>query len=160
MGALTKADILDANDRPLKKVDVPEWGGHVFIRIMGGDEKDEFEARQYEINASGVQKNFRSFRARLVSITVTDEAGNRLFDESDVPALGAKSAAALDRVMNAALRANAFGPRDVEDLTKNSLSAPSGVSGSGSPENSECPSARRRNGSTRGNSRSGKRSTR
>lgn len=130
MTCLTREQILGADDRPLTKVDVPEWGGHVFVRVMGGDERDEFEALQYQRNGASAKLNFRSFRARLVALTVTDESGNRLFDEGDVAALGQKSAAALDRVMSAASNANAFSAADVEDLTKNCESAPSDDSGS------------------------------
>ena len=41
---LTKDAILQAQDSKLEKLEVPEWGGHVFIKSMSGTERDNFEA--------------------------------------------------------------------------------------------------------------------
>ncbi len=145
---LSRDQILGASDLPTETVDVPEWGGQVIVRSMTGAERDRFELSLYSgngrVNGAGTngangadngagngagngtgngagngKVNAENIRARLVALTTIDEAGNRLFDDGDVEALGAKSAAALARVFTVAQRLNALSGSDVEELEKN-----------------------------------------
>lgn len=126
--ALSKADILSADDLPAETVKVPEWGGAVRVRSLTGAERDAFEASMFEGTGKKARMNSANLRARLVALCVVDEAGERLFADEDVEALGAKSAAALDRVFSAAQRLNGFTSADVEELEGNSESGPSAAS--------------------------------
>jgi hypothetical protein len=126
--SLSKTDILGADDLPKQEVSVPEWGGHVWVRTMTGTERDAFEAAL--LNGQNKATNLSNIRARMAVLTVCDDAGDRLFDDADMAALGKKSAAALDRVFAVAQELNHFGDKDVEDLAKNSGAALSGDSGS------------------------------
>lgn len=122
---LTKEKILSAQDSSLEKVDVLEWGGHVFIRTMSGTERDQFENESYNVTPAGpgkkptVTMNRENFRARLLVRCVADESGQSLFTRKDIEALGKKSAKALDRLYDVAQRVNGLTPEDVEELTKN-----------------------------------------
>lgn len=80
-----------------------------------------------------------NMRARLVALSVVDEAGQRVFTDDEVDLLGAKSGAALDRVFAAAQELNGLSGADVEALTKNSSAAPSGGSTSDLPLPSDTP---------------------
>lgn len=114
--SLTKETILAADDLPRQEVLVPEWGGSVWVRTMTAGERDAWEL-------SGMKGDtFRreNIRARLAVVTVTDEQGALLFGETDIDALGKKSAAALDRVMGVAMKLNGLSKDDVEDLVGNS----------------------------------------
>jgi hypothetical protein len=97
--ALTRDQILAANDMRLTEVEVPSWGGTVLVRTMTAGQKDAFEAQQQKLGP----KFAENVRARLVASVVCDAEGNLLFTEADVEALGKKSVAALDLVFNAAL---------------------------------------------------------
>ena len=119
--SLTKDQILRADDLPREQVDVPEWGGSVFVRTMTGAERDAFE--QSIVEDSG--RNLANLRARLAVLTVVDADGARLFADSDAMVLGGKSAAALSRVFNVAQRLNALTNSDVEELGKNSAAGQS-----------------------------------
>lgn len=123
---LTKEQILSADDLKREKVSVPEWGGHVWIRVMSGAERDGFEQGIVQ----GNRTNLTNIRAKLAALTVCDENGLRLFTDVDVIALGKKSAAALDRIFAAAQRLNGISGKDVEELEKNSGSGLSAASGS------------------------------
>lgn len=112
---LTRASILEANDRPMKEIAVPEWGGHVYIRMMSAGERDAFEGAQ-ESNPAP----YRDLRARLAVATVCDTDGELLFTPDDVPALTAKSGRALDRIFAAASKHNGLTKADVDELRKNS----------------------------------------
>lgn len=133
MTLLTKAGILAANDLKTEDVDVPEWGGAVRVRSFTGRERDAFEAAMVRGDGKERKVDLTNMRARLVGLTVIDEAGQRLFTDEEVDLLGAKSGAALDRVFAVAQKLNGLSGADVEELTKNSSGGPSAASTSGSP---------------------------
>ena len=83
---LTREQILQCDDLPKETVKVPEWGGEVQVRTMTGTDRDAFEA-----SLIGKEGRLENVRARLVSLAVCDESGNRLFGDADVAALGAKA---------------------------------------------------------------------
>ena len=114
---LTKEQILQAQDLPRETVPVPEWGGDVLVRTMTGAERDSWEAETVQEQAV----NRINLRARLCARCIVDEQGGRLFTDKDAEALGAKSAAALDRVFTVAARLNALSKADTEELEKNSV---------------------------------------
>lgn len=133
---LTRAEILAAPDLPRELVSVPEWGGSVYVRTMTGAERDALETEMFQADGTDVGVSLDSylanFRAKLVARCVVDEDGDRLFSDTDVVALGQKSAAALQRVVAVAQRLSAITPADVEALRKNS-DAPADASSSASP---------------------------
>lgn len=114
MSGLTRDAILAAPDRPLEAVEVPEWGGTVYVRTMGADERDAFEER-----LGDQAKGLRGMRALLAVLTLCDAEGARLFTEDDLPALSAKSAAVLDRIAETAMRLNGIGAKDERALAGN-----------------------------------------
>lgn len=113
---LSKQDILKADDSKTVELDVPEWGGKVLIGTMSGFARDQFEAAIIGKNG-GV--NSTNIRAKLAASTLMDNKGNLLFTDKDIAALGKKSAAALDRVFEAAQKLNRISESDVEELAKN-----------------------------------------
>lgn len=119
MAYLGKADILAAQDLQYEDVAVPEWGGTVRVRGLTGRERDAFEAGVASARGKDVKLNLQNVRARLVALSVVDADGARLFDERDIGALGEKSAQALERVFQAAMRLSGLTPTDVKDLTEN-----------------------------------------
>ena len=130
MALLTRDDILNASDLARERVEVPEWGGAVLVRALTGRERDAYESSIVHPNGRAMKYTLTNMRARLVSLSVIDEAGTRLFSDSDVELLGRKSAAALERVFEAAQRLSGLSAQDVDELVKNSESGPSDDSGS------------------------------
>jgi len=114
--ALTKDQILKAKDVKFVDVDVPEWGGVVFIKTLTGTERDAFEE---SIIRDG-KANLTNIRAKLCVRTIVNEKGERLFADNDIAVLGAKSAKALDRIFAAAQKLNGITAEDIEELEKNS----------------------------------------
>lgn len=117
MQLLTRDAILKSSDLPFDDVAVPEWGGVVRVRGMSGRERDALE--QQLVGADGKRRSVENFRARVVVMCAVDGEGKRLFTVNDVEALGAKSALALGRVFEAALRMSGLSPDDMADLEKN-----------------------------------------
>lgn len=122
---LDRGAILGASDLKFIEVKVPEWTNQesganmVRVRSITGTDRDEFEAVLLVERAEGKTGPPRNVRARLVSIAVVDEAGNKIFTPEDIETLGQKSAKALDRVYAAAAKLNAFSQADIEELEKN-----------------------------------------
>jgi hypothetical protein len=122
MAMLSRDAILAADDLEKELVSVPEWGGDVWVRCMTATERDEWEASVVTMDNKGQnpKADLRNIRAKLVVRCVIDEAGVRVFGEEDTVALGAKSAAALDRLYAVAARLSKISKEDEKELLGNS----------------------------------------
>jgi hypothetical protein len=114
-----KEKILAANDLARESVEVPEWGCTLYLRIMTGTERDALESESMASRGGDSAANMRNFRARLIARVACDEAGVRIFSDSEIEALGAKSGLVLDRLYAIASRINGYTKKDVEDIAKN-----------------------------------------
>jgi hypothetical protein len=134
MGSYLGRDaILAAASLKTEDVSVPEWGGSVLVRELRGRERDDWEASLAVQRGRTMVPDVANMRAKLVALSVIGEDGESLFTRTDVAALGELSAAALDRVFEVASRLSGLNPADVEEMAKNSGTAPSGGSTSGLP---------------------------
>lgn len=111
--------IIEMDDRQYDDVEVPEWGGKVRVRGMSGTQRDDYEASIITNNGADRKVNLRNARAKLVARCIVDEDGKTIFTTEDVPALGRKSAVALERVFDAARRLSGMTEGDVERLAEN-----------------------------------------
>jgi hypothetical protein len=108
--SLSKAKILAAKDVKLSEaVPVPEWGGDVYVRTISGTERDKFEEAYSE-------QKMKAFRVRFLVLTLADEAGDRLFGDADIDALGDKSSVVINRLFDKAWQHNAFTDSAVDAL--------------------------------------------
>jgi len=130
---LSKEQILGAQDLRFETVSVPEWGGEVRIRTMTGADRDAYEQSLFASRGPDEKSNLRNVRARIVAYSAVDEDGKRIFEESDIAALGEKSAAALERVYLACRRLSAITQEDIDELGKPSAPTPTGASTSSLP---------------------------
>lgn len=106
---LSKSQILGLNDIKTKEVEVPEWSGSVFVRMLSGFDRDAISEAQ--------DKGGKNFLTRFVSLVLCDESGEPMFtNEDDVKALGKKSNAALNRVFEAGWELNRLSPESVQEL--------------------------------------------
>lgn len=107
---LTRDSILAAQDLPVKKVPVPEWDGHVYVRTLTAAERDGFEVACL---------NGGPIRASLVVRCCVDKEGVRLFADEDATELSGKSCAAIDRIFEKAEELNKISADDVKELEGN-----------------------------------------
>ena len=113
--ALTKDQILAADDMGLLEVNVPEWNGSVFVRVMSVGERDSYE-NEWMVNKN---KGVDNFRSKFLQRVLCDEKGELLFKAEEIASLAKKSARAITRVWEAAMKHNALTDGDVEELAKN-----------------------------------------
>jgi hypothetical protein len=126
---LSRDQILSVNDLKPELVDVPEWGGSVWVRALTGLERDLIEEAMIAGRSGGeTQYNFRNLRAKTVAASIVDDDGLRMFAEEDVFLLGNKNVGALQRVFRVCQRLSGLSREDVEQITGNSEGASAGSS--------------------------------
>lgn len=113
--ALTAEQILAADDLGLLKVNVKEWGGEVFIRVMTVGELDAYQREWVGKRETGVE----NFRTKFLAKCLCDQAGQRLFTDEQIDKLAEKSAKVIGRLFDKAAAHNAITEQDVEELAKN-----------------------------------------
>lgn len=123
-------DIVGVNDAGVTPIDVPEWHGTVGIRVITGAEREQFQ-RAARAQQSGQDIDLRLL---LLSMTLCDQQGDRLFVGDRLATLGAKSGVVLERLCAEAIRINRLGEEAESDAGKPSTA--SGGTGSGSPRGS------------------------
>jgi hypothetical protein len=118
---LGRDDILAAPDIHPQRVEMPEWGGCVYVRGLTARERDAFESSIVSVDKNGERKvNARNVRARLVALGICDEGGQPVFTESDVNELGKKSALALERLFDTIRHLSGMTDDDFAELEGNS----------------------------------------
>lgn len=118
MAVLSRDAIKDAQDWKLEKVEVPEWGGDVYLKTLSGTERDMFEDGYAE-------QKMRNFRARFLALSLCDDKGERLYGDNEADELGGKSSVVLNRLFDKAWALNAFRTEDVDALGNGSPSVQS-----------------------------------
>lgn len=117
---LNRDMILKSTTLRTEEVSVPEWGGAVLVRELRGRERDEWEASLAVQRGRQMVPDVANMRAKLVARSVVDGAGEPVFTQQDVSALGELSAAALDRVFEVASKLSGLNEKDLEEMAGNS----------------------------------------
>ncbi len=139
MTGLTKEQILAVQDVQPVAVEIPEWGGTVYVRPMSAGERDRWEGdllERSEKRKEGVAKAVENLRAVFLSKCLCDQDGKLLFGPDDIEALSGKSYRAVDRAYEAAQSLNGLSEADVAELEKNSAGGRRDASSSGSASRS------------------------
>lgn len=111
--SLSVEQILQANDKSVRRVECPEWGGTCYVRTLTADERDAWEILQ--------SKGGKSVRATLVGVALCDENGDPLNPtEAEIKGLGQKASGPMDRLFDAIVALNKMRKSDIETLEKNS----------------------------------------
>ena len=131
MSAFLSKDALTAaaGKLPVERVDLPELGGHVYVRGMSGVERDNWERSLVVGKGRRRDYNLDNVRARLAARCICDEAGVRQFADDDADVLGKIRVDCLNRIFEVAQRLSGVSDQDVDELGKGSeLEAGSGSS--------------------------------
>jgi hypothetical protein len=127
---LDKQIIVQVKDQVLELVEVPEWGGAIYVRSITARERGLIEAGAAKYKETkGKDDSFaRTFSLKMVAQSICDETGARLFDDSEIELLAGKNAAVVARISDVAQRLSGFSKEDLEELEKNSGKAEAGDS--------------------------------
>lgn len=110
-------------------IEIPEWEGRFRVRQL---RLRDFSA----IKQLGGEQDEARQNALIVSLSLTDEHGNRIFDESDIDALMDAPVPVVLRIVRAANRLGNL-EQSIEDAKKNST--PSRSRPTGQPSRSGKP---------------------
>jgi hypothetical protein len=114
MAMLSAEQILAADDSAALRVEVPEWGGEVHIRVMSVGERDSYERLWIGRKDSGID----NFRTEYLARVLCDDRGNLLFSREQIDKLAAKSGAVMGRLFDLAMKHNRMTEEDVVDMGK------------------------------------------
>ena len=118
--------IIAVDDTQKEIVKIDEWGVEVEIRGMSGAARASISQDAAENNGN---INFLKMMPELVvQCCFVPETGEQVFDSKDKELVMGKSGAALDRIVNIAMRLSGFGDKAIDDAGKDSLSTPKGGS--------------------------------
>lgn len=125
---LNRQAILTANDSGCKPVDVPEWGGRVFLRKWTGRQRQEFRA--WTEQRKGDTLADAEISSHIVVMSVCDQEGKLLFSNGDEELLLAKSGSVLNRIATEALQHNGLAAEAVEEARQDFFGTEKNGSGS------------------------------
>lgn len=132
---LTKDAILQAQQGLRRvQVDVPEWGGLVYVAELTGRQRDALDtALDEHRDDEGKIKSLAVYRALIVIHTVVDAEGCRVFGPDDLDRLLKFSSRPMERIRIAADAINGLTAEEIEVIRKNCGSPVGPDSGSSSP---------------------------
>lgn len=115
--ALDRDAIIVAKDIPISTIQIPEWGGEVFVRRQNVRERDflipitdgyldikppkkEGETPIFKVKeGEEAEKAYAKHRLFTVGFALCDENGDRLFNDDEIESvLGAKSPVIIERI--------------------------------------------------------------
>lgn len=114
----SKDEIWAIDDNTYDYVEVPEWGNKkVRIKALSASERDRYEQSLGKMDKKGnMVPDLTNQRARLVSLSVVDGKGNRMFSDTEVLKLGTKNAKALSRIYSASAKLSGLGEESAEEV--------------------------------------------
>lgn len=119
---ITADDVRQSKDIVIEPVDVPEWGGRVYVRTLSGREKEKYLESVRKTIGKGRNATekviLEESSAKLVAACTCDKTGRLIFTVKDVPMLASKSSKALDRVVEKASQLNGLDD-EAEEAAKN-----------------------------------------
>lgn len=115
---LSREEILSKRDLKREKVNIPEWGGDIYVSEFSAEARDQWE--QEIIDCGQKKQKMINARARLIVLTVVDENYNRIFKDSDIQSIGQLSAEAIDKAVVVSQRLNGLTEKELKSAEKNS----------------------------------------
>lgn len=103
---------------PREPLDIPELGSEpIYISKLNAAGRDKFE--QMVTGGTAGSVNLDNIRARFLTLVCVDEAGNRLFEESDAEWLGELDTDVVQKIVDKGFAINGINANAVESAAKN-----------------------------------------
>ena len=127
---LTLSEILNAEDDKISCVPAPEWGGDVYLRVITGTQRDNYENNVLKCMKGDRLVENRGLKIALLRLALCDQRGKLLIQtDKDAKALGDKAAPVLQRLFEKAQQINGLDDKSVDDAAKNLHETPADDSG-------------------------------
>lgn len=121
--------IRTSNDLCITKMEVPEWGGEMYVRSLTALERSIFEDWVREENKKckekedGKELDTALIRAKLIELASCTEVGTRIFEDGDYLWLAQKSSDPIVKVSRKIQDLSGMGVEEQEQAVKNSKTA-------------------------------------
>lgn len=129
--AFSRESALKSDDLKREWVDVPEWDGGCWVRGLTAFERSKLERSMLDSRGNPNMAGLDALRARLVLFSCVTEDGERVFKESDLSSIEAKSIQAVEKIANVASRLSGLSAEAVAELTGKSDTTTNGDSPTG-----------------------------
>ena len=123
---LNRQDILAKKSLRRELIEIPEWGGTVYVRELSAEERTQYEIERSDL-VMGEQKDpkekakrFVDMRARGAVLGTINEDGTQMFLPDDVKTLNELSGSALDKISSAILTLSGYTTAERDRLKKTS----------------------------------------
>ncbi len=127
---LTKEQILAVKPKVVE-VEVPEWGGTVFVRPVTLREQGKLADLGNKYEKTSIEARLKNCTLQLLEWAVCDKDGNRAFSIEDFLQMWEVTpASAFLRLQESILRISGLTKESREELEKNLLTAPASVTAS------------------------------
>lgn len=120
---MTKDEFFKLATPRTETINVPRLGD-VIVRELTAEERDAYEAGIVVRRGKSVEANLQNLRAKLVALTVVDDAGVRVFADKDISAIGRLGSGVIDPLYAVAARLSGITQKDAEELAGNSEAGP------------------------------------
>jgi hypothetical protein len=120
---LTKQAFIDKK-AAVKKIGIPEWDDYAYIKKISAAERTILMRATLKVEGKNVEfdgQNLMDSIVKTVQLTLCDEAGNRLFSDSqeDFDLLNSKDADVLEHIFSEASDFNCLSADDEKEAIKN-----------------------------------------
>jgi hypothetical protein len=116
--------------QPIRKVEVPEWGGEVYVAGFTLTNREWYLARVRAID--GDPDRAATLAQETLARQLVNESGTPIFDSKEAPMLGAMTPKTAGMLFATVLELSGLARDAVQDAEKNSASDPSSASSSAS----------------------------
>lgn len=125
---LNRDSILGARDFGLKEIDVPEWGGTIYLRKWSAKDRNAYIGKSVNVDEDGSgHVNYEAIfdsQVWAVAMSICDEDGKRLFTDDELDLLATKNGDVIQRLCEEVYKLNGLAEKSVEESAKNSESNP------------------------------------
>ena len=116
---LSKFDIFEASNQQREKVEIPEWGGYVYVTAVSAADWVSFQDETAKGKDEGGKADASLWMGRVLARTIVDEDSQRLFDDADAEELMKKPLTIINRLFRASDKLNDFTGRGLQNAEKN-----------------------------------------
>jgi len=121
---LDRNAIKNVNDRKTATINVPEWGGDVYIRKWSGKDRSMFFQKSIKGSNEAAELNWDTLFENMtlvVALSLCDENGVALFTtkQEDIDILASKDGDVIQKIYQESLILNGLAKRSLEDAAKN-----------------------------------------
>lgn len=114
---LTRESIFASDDTGFESIEVPEWGGTLYVRGLNGLEREEMENHFLKGDDSSV--DITGQKVKMLIACVVDKDRNQIFKPNDAGKINKKSGVVIDKIFGVCCRLSGLTDAAIEEIKGN-----------------------------------------